>query len=63
MEWNQKLHLLAEAQQEYERQRQFDRLLINEPQSDQILGLATDFDKSGKIPLYPAGSASEWCGC
>ncbi len=42
-EWNTRLRLLAEAEQEYERQRQSDHLVLNDAQSRQILALATNF--------------------
>ena len=42
-EWNSKLRLLAEAEQEYQRQRQSDHLVLNDTQTEQILALATNF--------------------
>jgi hypothetical protein len=42
-EWNNKLRLLAEAEQEYQRQRQSDHLVLNDAQSGQILALAINF--------------------
>jgi hypothetical protein len=53
MDWNQKLRLLAEAQQEYERQRQLDRLVVNESQTGRILALATDFRQVWKNSALP----------
>ena len=44
-DWDQKLRALAEAQQEYERQRQADRGLFSEEERARILTLATDFPR------------------
>jgi DNA invertase Pin-like site-specific DNA recombinase len=44
-DWNQKLRILTEAQQEYERQRQADQAMLSEEQRAQILALATDFPR------------------
>lgn len=44
-DWDQKLRALAEAQQEYERQRQADRGLLSEDERARILALATDFPR------------------
>lgn len=44
-DWNHKLRALAEAQQEYERQRQADRGLLSEEGRAQTLALATDFPR------------------
>lgn len=44
-DWNQKLRVLAEARQEYERQRQADQVMLSEEQRAQILALATDFPR------------------
>ncbi len=50
MEWNSKLRLLTEAEQEYQRQRQSDHLVLNDAQTGQILALATDFRKVWQSP-------------
>src|SRR5215813_14056737 len=42
-DWNAKLRNHVEAQQEYERQRQIDRLLLNEEQRARLATLARDF--------------------
>jgi len=42
-EWNVKLRALAEAEQNYERQRQADQCRISPAQQKQVLALATDF--------------------
>jgi DNA invertase Pin-like site-specific DNA recombinase len=42
-EWNLKLRALAEAQQEYQRQRAADRFTVDEQERRRILALATDF--------------------
>ena len=52
-DWNQKLRALADAKQEYERQRQVDQQMLNEQQRTQILGLATDFPKLWRDPNTP----------
>jgi len=44
-DWNQKLRALAEAQEDYERRRQADGVLIDEQRRQQILALATDFPR------------------
>jgi DNA invertase Pin-like site-specific DNA recombinase len=44
-DWNQKLRALAEARQEYERQRQADQQMLTEQQRSQIMALATDFPR------------------
>jgi DNA invertase Pin-like site-specific DNA recombinase len=41
--WNEKLRYLAEAKDEYEKQRQSDQRAISEEQKQQILALARDF--------------------
>ncbi len=52
-DWNQKLRALAEAQEEYERQRQADGRLLDEEQRQQILSLATDFPRLWRDPAVP----------
>ena len=52
-DWNQKLRVLTEAQQEYDRQRQADQTMLSEGQRAQILGLATDFPKLWRDPHTP----------
>jgi len=44
-DWNARLRLLAEAQQQYERQRQADHTLLNDQIKEKILALATDLPK------------------
>jgi DNA invertase Pin-like site-specific DNA recombinase len=44
-EWNQKLHILAEAKLEYERQRSLDRKMLDEQTRSKIMALATDFPR------------------
>jgi hypothetical protein len=51
-DWNMKLRSLAEAQQEYERQRQADKMLTDE-QRRQIMALATDFPALWRDPNTP----------
>lgn len=49
-DWNSKLRDLAEAEEEYERQRNADRMLIDEEQRTRILALATDFPRLWRDP-------------
>lgn len=49
-DWNQKLHALDEAQQEYEQRRQQDRQVFNEEQRAAILALAQDFPRLWRDP-------------
>jgi len=44
-DWNDKLRLFGKAKEEYERQRQADRLLVGEEQQRRILALASDFQE------------------
>ena len=48
--WNEKLRQLAEAKDEYEKQRQSDRRTISEEQRQQILALARDFPRLWNDP-------------
>jgi DNA invertase Pin-like site-specific DNA recombinase len=52
-DWNNKLRLLAEAEQEYQRRRQSDHLVLNDAQSRQILALATNFRQVWQNPALP----------
>ncbi len=52
-DWNQKLRALAAAQEEFERQREADRLLLDQEQRTRILALATDFPRLWQDPLTP----------
>lgn len=52
-DWNHKLQRLAEAQQEYERQRQADGSILEEQQRERILALATDFRQLWQDPNTP----------
>ena len=42
-DWNAKLRALSDAQDEYQRQRTADRLVVDESEKERILALATDF--------------------
>jgi len=42
-DWNFRLRALADAQEDYQRRRAADRLLVDEPERQRILALATDF--------------------
>lgn len=44
-EWNEKLNAVQNAQQEYERQCQIDRLRIDDRKRTEIMSLATDFPR------------------
>lgn len=52
-DWNNKLKALSEAQEECERGREADRLLLDEEQRSRILGLATDFPRLWGDPRTP----------
>jgi len=52
-DWNDKLRLLAEAQEQCERQRAQDRKLIDKQQRAAILSLATDFPRLWRDPSIP----------
>ena len=49
-DWNHKLRAHAAAQEEYERQRAADGLLLDETQRAEILALATDFPRLWRAP-------------
>lgn len=52
-DWNEKLRALKQSQDEYERQRQADRLVVDEKQRTEILALATDFPRLWRDPKTP----------
>jgi hypothetical protein len=52
-DWNAKLRVLADAQEDYERKRQDDRLKPNEEQNKQVLALTTDFPALWRDPKTP----------
>jgi hypothetical protein len=52
-EWNVKLRALAQAEQNYDRQRQADQFKISATQREQVLGLATDFLRLWDDPGTP----------
>ncbi len=52
-EWNRRLRLLTEAQEEYERQRQAERAALDEEHRQRILALATDFPRLWHAPGTP----------
>lgn len=54
VDWNAKLRALDEAQQEYERQRAADRLVVDQQERQRILDLATDFPAVWHSPDTPA---------
>jgi hypothetical protein len=52
-DWNQKLRALAEAQEEWERQRQTDRAALGDQQQEAVLALAQDFQRIWRNPQTP----------
>ena len=52
-EWNNKLRLLNEAQEQYERMRQQNHLTIDEAQQTRIAELANDFPRLWQHPQTP----------
>ena len=52
-EWNAKLRALSEAQEEYQRQHEADRLAVGQEERQRILGLATDFPAVWRDPTTP----------
>jgi DNA invertase Pin-like site-specific DNA recombinase len=52
-DWNAKLRALAEAQEAYQRRRAADRLVVDEPERQRILALATDFPAVWRDPQTP----------
>ena len=52
-DWNEKLRALTEAQEQYERQRQADRAVLDQESQSRILALTTDFPKLWKDPKTP----------
>jgi DNA invertase Pin-like site-specific DNA recombinase len=52
-EWNEKLKLLTQAQEEYQRQSQADRAVLSDEQRKQILALAADFPRLWRDPKTP----------
>ena len=52
-EWNNKLRALNQAQEEYERLRQADRVAIDEEQRARVAALASDFPRLWQDPQTP----------
>jgi hypothetical protein len=52
-DWNERLRALTEAQEQYERQRQADRAVLDQESRSRILALTTDFPKLWKDPQTP----------
>jgi hypothetical protein len=52
-EWNHKLHLLAEAKLEYDRQCSLDRQVLDEERRSRIMALAADFPRLWSDPRIP----------
>jgi DNA invertase Pin-like site-specific DNA recombinase len=52
-DWNEKLRGLTEAQEQYERQRQADRAVLDQEGRSRILALTTDFPKLWEDPNTP----------
>jgi DNA invertase Pin-like site-specific DNA recombinase len=49
-DWNEKLRILSEAQEQYEQQRQKDRAVVNESSRQQVLALAQDLPRLWRDP-------------
>ena len=52
-DWNAKLRALGQAQHEYERKRDADRLVVDDQERERILALATDFPAVWSDPETP----------
>ena len=52
-EWNEKLRIVNQAQEEYERKRQATQMELNEQQKAEIAALANDFPRLWNSPLTP----------
>jgi hypothetical protein len=52
-EWNRKLLALREAEEEYKRQRESDRVVVDREQREKILSLARDFPRLWSNPETP----------
>ena len=52
-DWNERLRALTEAQEQYERQRQADRAVLDQESRSRILALTTDFPSLWKGPKTP----------
>jgi hypothetical protein len=52
-EWNAKLRALSEAQEEYQRQHEADRLAVGKDERQRILALVTDFPAVWRDPNTP----------
>ena len=52
-DWNAKLRALAEAQEDYQRRRAADRLVVDEQERQRILALANDFPAVWRDPKTP----------
>jgi hypothetical protein len=60
--WNDKLRLLEQAREDYQKQRESAERTITQQQKAQILALAQDFPGCGRIQAPPIGTASGWLG-
>jgi DNA invertase Pin-like site-specific DNA recombinase len=52
-DWNEKLRALTAAQEQYERQRQADRAVLDQESRNRVLALTTDFPKLWNDPNTP----------
>jgi DNA invertase Pin-like site-specific DNA recombinase len=52
-DWNRKLRALRECEEEYQQQRERDRVLIDQEKRDQILSLSRDFPALWRNPKTP----------
>lgn len=53
-EWNAKLRALSDAQEQYDRQRESDKMMLNQEQRTRILSLASDLPTLWRDPATPA---------
>jgi DNA-binding transcriptional MerR regulator len=52
-DWNEKLRVLTDAQEQYEKQRAADATLLGDEQRARVLALATDFPRLWRDPRTP----------
>ena len=60
-EWNIKLQALSEAQTQYARQREEDRVRVGEETRARVLALANDLPALWRDPARRSESANGWC--
>lgn len=52
-QWNEKLRALREAEEEYKRQREADRLVMDAEKQERVMALARDFPRLWRDPKLP----------